>query len=81
MRVLVLFLLVGVLALSVQAKKKRKFEGDFEFAEEVSSDVNKEFSLSLLDICCVNVLAARCHNRGSVNCVELFLGNNRIVLM
>lgn len=37
MRILLLFVVVGVLALAVDAKKKRKFEGDFEFAEEVSS--------------------------------------------
>lgn len=35
MRVLLLFVVVGVLTLTIDAKKKRKFEGDFEFAEEV----------------------------------------------
>lgn len=36
MKVLLLFVIFGVFALAVDAKKKRKFEGDFEFAEEVS---------------------------------------------
>lgn len=27
---------VGLLACQIEAKRKRKFEGDFEFAEEVS---------------------------------------------
>lgn len=31
-----LFVVIGVLATAIDAKKKRKFEGDFEFAEEVS---------------------------------------------
>jgi hypothetical protein len=30
--------LFGFLAAAVEAKRKRKFEGDFEFAEEVSGD-------------------------------------------
>lgn len=32
-------MLFGFLAAAVEAKRKRKFEGDFEFAEEVSGDV------------------------------------------
>lgn len=31
-------MLFGFLAAAVEAKRKRKFEGDFEFAEEVSGD-------------------------------------------
>lgn len=31
-------MLLGFLAAAVEGKRKRKFEGDFEFAEEVSDD-------------------------------------------
>lgn len=37
MRLIAIFVIVlGVVAISCDAKRKRKFEGDFEFAEEVS---------------------------------------------
>ncbi|XP_050298806.1 proteoglycan Cow [Anthonomus grandis grandis] len=42
MRVFVLFLLVGLVACQAEAKRKRKFEGDFEFAEE---DDSKSFKV------------------------------------
>jgi hypothetical protein len=37
MKILWIIVLFGFLAAAVEAKRKRKFEGDFEFAEEVSS--------------------------------------------
>jgi hypothetical protein len=37
MKILWIIVLFGVLAAAVEAKRKRKFEGDFEFAEEVRS--------------------------------------------
>lgn len=43
MKVLLLFVVFGVLALNIDAKKKRKFEGDFEFAEEVGWNTHKQF--------------------------------------
>lgn len=36
MRLLCALAIVAILAVSGDAKKKRKFEGDFEFAEEVT---------------------------------------------
>ncbi|KAH1028882.1 hypothetical protein HUJ05_002203 [Dendroctonus ponderosae] len=36
MRVLIFVLLVGLVAFHVEAKRKRKFEGDFEFDEELN---------------------------------------------
>lgn len=38
MKILWIIVLFGFLAAAVEAKRKRKFEGDFEFAEEVSGD-------------------------------------------
>jgi hypothetical protein len=38
MKILWIIVLLGFLAAAVEAKRKRKFEGDFEFAEEVSRD-------------------------------------------
>ncbi|XP_048522673.1 proteoglycan Cow isoform X1 [Dendroctonus ponderosae] len=41
MRVLIFVLLVGLVAFHVEAKRKRKFEGDFEFDEEDESKAGK----------------------------------------
>jgi hypothetical protein len=38
MKILWIIVLFAFLAAAVEAKRKRKFEGDFEFAEEVSFD-------------------------------------------
>lgn len=36
MRLLLVVTVISILAITVPAKKVRKFDGDFEFAEEVS---------------------------------------------
>lgn len=36
MKIPIFLIVVGAILLSCEAKRKRKFEGDFEFAEEVS---------------------------------------------
>jgi len=46
MKILWIIVLFAFLAAAVEAKRKRKFEGDFEFAEEVS--------LTVYSSCCMN---------------------------
>ena len=51
-------MLFAFLAAAVEAKRKRKFEGDFEFAEEVS--------LTVYSYCCMNSV----HLHHFIVCVE-----------
>jgi hypothetical protein len=58
MKILWIIVLFAFLAAAVEAKRKRKFEGDFEFAEEVS--------LTVYSYCCMNSV----HLHHFIVCVE-----------
>lgn len=49
-------MLFGFLAAAVEAKRKRKFEGDFEFAEEVSGDLY--YCSYIIHVCLLEFIVA-----------------------